>query len=122
MWNCGCESTWLVKFDILSYTAGVGARSYLAPFPLSYLLPRLWSVFLTRRHEGEQVLRVVSWAFQYYNSRYPSLFVASACFPIATPSMPGATLVRPPPVDPSKSPIETVLELRTLSDIGPVII
>ncbi|KAK3174469.1 hypothetical protein OEA41_001715 [Lepraria neglecta] len=33
--------------------------------------------------------------------------------------MPGATLVRPPPVDPSKSPMETVLELRTLSDIGP---
>lgn len=79
-------------------------------------------------HEGEQVLGYLGLYHgplsfsQYYNSRYPSLFVASACFPIATPSMPGATLVRPPPVDPSKSPIETVLELRTLSDIGPVII
>ena len=40
----------LSKFDILSSAAGVGARSYLAPIPLSYLLPRLRSVFLTRRH------------------------------------------------------------------------
>ena len=57
-----------------------------------------------------------------HRCRHLSLFVASARTPLATPSMPGATLVRPPPVDPSKSPIETVLELRTLNDIGPVII
>ncbi|KAI4129950.1 MAG: hypothetical protein LQ347_003566 [Umbilicaria vellea] len=34
--------------------------------------------------------------------------------------MPRTTLVKPPPVDPSKSPIENVLDLTTLVDIGPV--
>ncbi|MCJ1293656.1 hypothetical protein MMC34_005211 [Xylographa carneopallida] len=33
--------------------------------------------------------------------------------------MPLATLIKPPPVDPSKSPIENVLDLTTLADIGP---
>ena len=31
-----------------------------------------------------------------------------------------ATLVKPPPIDPSKSRIENVLELTALRDIGPV--
>jgi len=34
--------------------------------------------------------------------------------------MPGPTLIRPPPLDPAKSPMENVLELLTLKDIGPV--
>lgn len=34
--------------------------------------------------------------------------------------MPRSTLIRAPPVDPSKSPLENSLELTTLSDIGPV--
>ncbi|MCJ1405778.1 hypothetical protein MMC11_009008 [Xylographa trunciseda] len=33
--------------------------------------------------------------------------------------MSSATLIKPPPIDPSKSPIENVLELTTLKDIGP---
>ena len=34
--------------------------------------------------------------------------------------MPLATLIKPPPIDPSKSPIENVLDLTQLADIGPV--
>ena len=34
--------------------------------------------------------------------------------------MPSATLIKPPPIDPSKSAIENVLELTHLTDIGPV--
>ena len=34
--------------------------------------------------------------------------------------MAGPTLIRPPPQDPSKSPMENVLELLALTDIGPV--
>ena len=34
--------------------------------------------------------------------------------------MPRPTLIRAPPVDPSKSPLENSLELTTLSDVGPV--
>ncbi|MCJ1283140.1 hypothetical protein MMC26_002467 [Xylographa opegraphella] len=33
--------------------------------------------------------------------------------------MPLATLIKPPPIDPTKSPIENVLDLTTLADIGP---
>ncbi|MCJ1377841.1 hypothetical protein MMC17_000937 [Xylographa soralifera] len=33
--------------------------------------------------------------------------------------MPSATLIKPPPIDSSKSPIENVLDLTTLVDIGP---
>ncbi|KAL9123042.1 MAG: hypothetical protein Q9187_000393, partial [Circinaria calcarea] len=33
--------------------------------------------------------------------------------------MPSATLVKPPPIDPTKSAIENVLELTPLADIGP---
>ena len=34
--------------------------------------------------------------------------------------MPGPTLIRAPPQDPTKSVIENVLELTPLSSIGPV--
>jgi acyl-CoA thioesterase 8 len=30
-----------------------------------------------------------------------------------------STLIKPPPADPSKSPIESVLELKQLTDIDP---
>lgn len=56
------------------------------------------------------------------NRSFISQFCHWACLipPTRSATMPSATLIRPPPLDPSKSAIENVLELTTLADIGPV--
>jgi len=54
---------------------------------------------------------------------FPTTLSKSSCRPASTFSFPMAdrsTLVKPPPLDPSKSAIENVLELTELKVIGPV--
>lgn len=40
--------------------------------------------------------------------------------PFTTSTMPQGTLIKPPPDDPNKSPIENVLEVTELAVLGPV--
>lgn len=64
------------------------------------------SPLLAREHRGNYLTNIA----------IPKQKVAS----FTTGTMPQGTLIKPPPEDPNKSPIENVLEVTELAVIGPV--
>ncbi len=123
IWSCGSEQ---FDFRLAEMWVLVCFGTSAAQTNRSNLLPRHLRrrLLLSPTRGGRKDLRDCDGrTSSSTGSQIPDIehsFIHDSCRVRAPPTMPGSTLIRPRPVDTSKSAVENVLELIPLADIGPV--